>query len=391
MNEGTPIFSQLIQFLDRKLFQKCVNRYGGSKGIKVFSCWDQFLCLAFAQLTYRDSLRDIEACLNGSRELLYRMGFRCKRISRSTISRANRDRDSRIFEDFAWLVIAEAKRVMDNREASNLPADGMIFALDSTIVDLCLSLFPWAKFRSTKAGVKIHTLLDLRLELPHFIDISAANLHDTKILPKIPLVPGAYYIMDRAYLAFKYLRRLELIKANFIVRLKENTKLRRLYSNPVNKSSGVISDHVVRLVLPTTRKKYPHDLRRIRYRDPDTKKIYQFLTNNFEISAKIICDLYRARWRIEIFFKWIKQNLRIKTFFGTTENAVRSQIWVAITTYALAIIVKSKLQISHELYIVLQVLSVMPFDKKPIKSVFQEMPDIENFTHCSNQLDLFNI
>lgn len=277
MNEGTPIFSQLMQLLDRKSFQRCVKKYDGNKGVKSFSCWDQFLCMAFAQLTYRDSLRDIEACLRSSQDMLYRMGFRSRRISRSTLSDANKVRDSKIFEDFAWLVIAEARKCIDDKEKSSLPVDGMVFALDSTIIDLCLSLFSWAKFRSTKAGVKIHTLLDLHTEIPHFIDISAANLHDTKILPKITLIPGAYYVMDRAYIAFKYLRRFDLVKANFVLRLKENIKLRRMYSRPVNKTTGITSDHVVTLVLPTTKKKYPNPLRRIRYRDPETEKLYECL------------------------------------------------------------------------------------------------------------------
>jgi len=389
MNEGTPIFSQLMRLLNRKSFQRSVAKYNGNKSVKSFSCWDQFLCMSFAQLTYRDSLRDIEACLRSSQELLFRMGFRTKKVSKSTLSDANKIRDSRIFADFAWQVIAEARKATENETKTNLPIDGMVFALDSTIIDLCLSLFSWAKFRKAKGGIKIHTILDLHTEIPHFIDISAANLHDTKVLPKLILIPGAYYVMDRAYIAFKHLRRFTLVKANFILRLKENIKLKRRYSRSVNKLRGVTSDHEVTLTLPTTKKKYPHSLRRIRYRDPETKKIYLFLTNNFKLSARTICDLYRARWRIEIFFKWLKQNLRIKSFFGTTENAVRTQIWIAITVYALAIIAKKKFKLEQELYIILQVLSVMPFDKKPINTVFSDYSIVEKCQENYNQLNLF--
>jgi IS4 transposase len=343
--------------------------------------------MAFAQLTYRESLRDIEACLRTKSKKLYHLGIR-GRVARSTLARANDRRDWRIYQDFAMVLISEARRLY-SKERFSLRLKRAAYALDSTTIDLCLSLFPWAKFRRTKAAVKMHTLLDLRGSIPSVIVISRGNLHDVNILDEIVFEPGAIYIMDRGYLDFTRLFRIEEASAFLVTRSKKNTQFKRLYSHTTDRSTGVIADQTIILTGTSSCNDYPEKLRRIVYRDPDTKKRLVFLTNNFRLAATTIAALYKSRWQIELFFKWIKQHLRIKAFFGTSENAVRSQIWIAVTTYVLVAIIKKRLALQQSLYTILQILSTSIFEKTPILSLFQNVDDLTEDLPNANQLKLF--
>jgi len=387
MNQGQTIFSQVIDFLPNKKFRQCVNRYGGNNRVRSFTCYNQFLCMAFAQLTYRESLRDIECCLRAMREKLYHMGIRGK-VSRNTLAKANEKRDWRIYSDFAQILIHEARRLYVDDDFG-LELKETVYALDSSTIDLCLSVFPWAQFRRTKAAVKLHTLLDLRGDIPTFIWITDGKVHDVNVLDHLIPEPGAIYIMDRAYLDFKRLYQMHQSSAIFITRSKSNTKLRRIYSNKVDKTTGVICDQIV---VPTgfySKKIYPEKLRRIKYFDAEKGRSFVFLTNQFTLPALTIADLYRCRWRVEIFFKWIKQHLRIKKFFGTSENAVKTQVWIAISMYVIIAIMKKRLKIDLTLYTILQILSISLFEKKPIYQVLTGHDYKNEITSPYIQLKLF--
>jgi hypothetical protein len=389
MNTGRTIFSQIMDFLPLRDFRKCVKRYRGNHKVQKFSCLDQFLCMAFAQLTYRESLRDIETCLRAMQTKLYHMGIR-SRISRSTLADANENRDWRIYGDFAQVLIHLARELYIEEEFS-VELDQTVYALDSTTIDLCLSLFPWAKFRKHKAGIKLHTLLDLRGNIPSFIRITEALLHDVNILDDLLLEVGAFYIMDRGYLDFGRLYTFHQSLAFFITRAKSNFQFRRLYSHPIDKSTGLKCDQTIVLTSFYPAKEYPEKLRRIHYVDQETEQNLVFLTNCFTLPAITIARLYKCRWQVELFFKWIKQHLRIKAFFGTTENAVKTQIWIAISVYVLVAILKKQLNLDSSLYTILQILSVTLFEKVSILQVLMEAGyKIENIDSC-NQLMLFDL
>jgi len=387
MNHGKLVFAQLIEFVPIKKFRQCVKRYCGDHRVRNFTCWDQFLCMAFAQLTYRESLRDIEVCLRTKSKKLYHLGIRGK-ISRSTLADANDRRDWRIYQDFAMVLIDEARALYAN-DTFSVRLKRAAYALDSTTIDLCLSLFPWAKFRSTKAAVKLHTLMDLRGSIPSVIVISRGNLHDVNILDELVFEAGAVYIMDRGYLDFARLFRITQASAFFVTRTKKNTQFRRLYSSEADRGAGIIADQIITLAGVTSRYYYPEKLRRIVFRNPTTDKRLVFLTNNFSLAATTIAALYKARWQIELFFKWIKQHLRIKAFFGTSENAVRSQIWIAVSVYVLVAIIKKRLGLEHSLHTILQILSLSSFEKTPIFQLFRDVDDSDLDTTSSNQLELF--
>jgi hypothetical protein len=387
MNFGKTIFSQIIDFLPYKKFQQCVERYDGNYRARSFTCYDQFLCMAFAQLTYRESLRDIECCLRVMEEKLYHMGIR-GRISRSTIADANEKRDWRIYSDFAQILIHEARRLYANDDFG-LELEETVYALDSSTIDLCLSVFPWANFRKTKGAVKLHTLLDLRGSIPSFISITDGKVHDVNILDHIIPEAGSIYIMDRAYLDFERLYTMHQCCAFFVTREKVNTGIRRIYSSPVDKSIGLRCDQIVALTGFYSKKDYPEKLRRIKLIDAETGKRLTFLTNQFSFSALTIAQLYKCRWQVELFFKWIKQHLRIKAFYGTSENAVKTQIWIAITTYVLIAIIKKRLKIDISLYTILQILSVSIFEKMPILEAFTNDTYKNKITSGHIQLKLF--
>jgi hypothetical protein len=387
MDLGKTVFAQLMDFLPFYEFHKCVQRYNGQYKVKRFSCWTQFLCMAFAQLTYRESLRDIEACLRSGQRKLYHMGFRGK-VSRNTLAHANQVRDWRIYADFAQILIAQARRLYAN-DSFGVDLDQTAYALDSTTIDLCLSVFPWAKFRARKGAVKLHTLLDLRGSIPSLVIITHGKVHDVNILDQLIFEPGAFYIVDRGYLDFDRLYAVHQASAFFVTRAKSNFRFRRLYSRPVDKSTGVQADQIVVLEGFYSRKAYPEKLRRIRYFDTDQNKRLVFLTNNLTLSALTIAQLFQCRWQIEIFFKWIKQHLRIKAFYGTTENAVKTQIWIAITVYVLVAIIKKQLKIDLSLYTILQILSVTLFEKTPILEVLSVIQPQESGPEPGKQLNLF--
>lgn len=388
MNCGKTIFSQVIDFLPRKKFRQCVNRYNGNYRTRSFTCYDQLLCMAFAQLTYRESLRDIECCLRAMHEKLYHMGIRGK-VSRSTLADANEKRDWRIYSDFAQTLIHEA-RTLYAGEDLGLDLEETVYALDASIIDLCLSVFPWAKFRKAKGAVKLHTLLDLRGNIPSFISITDGKVHETNILDELIPEPGAIYIMDRAYLDFERLYRMHQCSAFFVTRAKSNTALQRMYSMPVDKSTGVRCDQVVVLTGFYTKQDYPEKLRRIKFFDTETERTLTFLTNQFYLPALTIAELYRCRWQIELFFKWIKQHLRIKAFYGTSENAVKTQIWIAISVYVLVAIMKKRLKIELSLYTMLQILSVSLFEKRLIRHAFAPGNYKNKITSGFIQLELFD-
>lgn len=388
MYTGNLVFSQLMDHLPLHTFRRCVQRYRGNHKIQSFSCLDQFRCMAFAQLTYRESLRDIEACLRAQQNKLYHMGIRGG-ISRNTLSNANKVRDWRIYADFAQSLIQIARKLYVDEDIG-AELDNTVYALDATTIDLCLSVFPWAHFRSTKAAVKLHTLLDLRGAIPTFIHISDGKMHDVNVLDLLLPEAGAFYVMDRGYVDFSRLFSLHQGSAFFVIRAKSNLQFRRLYSRPVDKSLGLRCDQTVRLTGFYAARDYPEKLRRIKYHDLKTDKTLVFLTNNFTLPAMTIADLYRCRWQVELFFKWIKQHLRIKAFFGTSANAVKTQIWIAVCVYLLVAITKKRLNIEQSLYTILQILSVSVFEKMPLLQAFQEGECKVNEDDFCNQLQLFD-
>jgi len=377
-----------MDFLPLSEFRRCVARYQGDYKVRGFSCLDQFLCLAFARLTYRESLRDIETCLRALQPKLYHMGIR-GRVARSTLADANESRDWRIVADFAQVLITIAKPLYAT-EPFGVDLAATVYAFDSTTIDLCLALFPWARFRQTKGAIKLHTLLDLRGNIPEVVYISDGKLHDVKTLDVLVPLPGAYYVLDRGYLDFGRLFRFQERGAFFVTRAKTNLQFVRRYSHPVDKATGIRCDQTIVLTGPKTATLYPLPLRRIRYTDPDTGKRLVFLTNDFTLPALTIAQLYKARWQVELFFKWIKQHLRIKTFYGTSANAVKTQVWVAISVYVLVAILKKRLGLSQSLYTVLQVLSVTLFEKVPIQQALALMPDTTSDGEGCNPLLLFD-
>ncbi len=387
MNLGRTVFSQLMEFFPRHEFQLCVDRYHGNRYVKDFSCLDQFLCLAFAQLTYRESLRDIEACLRAQQSKLYHMGFRGP-IARATLAHANEHRDWRIYADFAQVLIRRA-RDLYRREPFGVELSETVYALDSTTIDLCLSLFPWAQFRRRKSAVKLHTLLDLRGSVPTSVYVTAGDVHDVNILDQLAPQAGAVYLMDRGYLDFARLYLFHQACAFFITRAKQNTQFYRRCSRPTPAATGVRCDQTILLTGPRTAQLYPDPLRRIHYFDRDKDLRLIFLTNNFLLPAITIAQLYRARWQVELFFRWIKQHLRIKAFYGTSENAVKTQVWVALSVYVLVAIVKKRLGLNLSLYKILQILSITIFEKTPILEGFFNFADESEDPNSSNQLNLF--
>jgi transposase len=388
MNSGRTVFSQLLAHIPHVEFQKCVARYGGDRHHRTFSCWDQYLAMAFAQLTYRESLRDIEACLGSMHSKLYHMGFRGK-VARSTLADANETHDWRIFADFAQYLIGVA-RPLHAEDPIGVELDDSLYALDSTTIDLCLSLFPWAKFRKHKAAVKMHTLLDLHGNIPTFISITAGKVHDVNILDEIFPEAGAFYVMDRGYVDFERLYLFTLSSAFFVVRTKSNVVLQRRYSHPIDRTTGIRSDHTVIMTAIDSAKVYPDPLRRVSYLDVETRNRFKFLTNNFTLPALTITQICKARWQVELFFKWIKQHLRIKAFFGVSETAVKTQIWIAVSVYVLVAIVRKRLRLKASLYQILQILSLTLFEKMPFLQALQASDSQNESGETSNQLILFD-
>lgn len=388
MNTGKTVFSQIMEFLPLYEFRKCVGRYNGDYKVKSFSCMDQFLCLAFAQLTFRESLRDIEACLRSMQSKLYHMGIR-GRVSRNTLSNANNQRDWHIYADFAQVLIHKA-RPLYAQDPFGVTLNDTIYALDSTTIDLCIALFRWAHYQRDRGAVKIHTLLDLRGPIPAFIDITDGKVADVDILDSLIPEAGSFYIMDRGYHDFSRLYALHQAKANFIIRDKANTLHRRVYSRPVDKSTGLRCDQTIALSRYGS-KRYPELLRLVRVFDSKSNKRFTFLTNNFTINALTVAELYRCRWKVELFFKWIKQHLRIKAFFGMSENAVKTQIWTAISVYVLIAIIKKQLALKPDLYTILQILSVGIFEKAHITQVLTTSDGLNKSAQSNNQLLLFNL
>jgi Domain of unknown function (DUF4372)/Transposase DDE domain len=388
MNEGRSLFSQLLEHAPHHHFRRCVQRYHGNRGVRTFRCWDQFLSMAFAQLTYRESLRDIEACLGAIPGQLYHLGIRSQ-VTRSTLADANEKRDWRIYADFAQVLISEARRLYAGEEL-DLALQQTVYALDSSTIELCVGLFPWARYQKHAAGVKLHALLDLRGNIPAYICVTSGSHPDRNILDDLEPEPGAIYVFDRAYLDFKRLYRLERAKAIFVTRAKSNFQFLRRYSDPVDRSTGLICDQTVVLKIAATAAKYPVPLRRIRYNDLENGNGYVFLTNEFTLPALTITKLYKARWQIELFFKWIKQHLRIKAFYGRSPNAVRTQIWIAISVYVLVAIVKKRLDLKPDLYTLLQILSVHIFQRTELRQALSGADYRTLDLPAPNQLQLFN-
>ena len=388
MNTGKTLFAQLMDFLPWSTFDRIVARYEGNRGVRKLSCAAQYQIMAFAQLTYRESLRDIEACLSAQTAKLYHMGLR-EPVRRSTLADANELRDWRIYAEFAQRLIAQARRLYAS-ESLGVDLTNTVYALDSTTIDLCLSVFPWAHFRSTKSAVKMHTLLDLRGNIPSFIHISNGKLHDVHALDMLLPEPGAIYVMDRGYIDFARLHTLQQAGAFFVTRAKSNLSSHRVYSAPTDRTTGVIADQTIALDGPRTSQDYPEHLRRIRFRDAETGKTLNFLTNQMALPALTICDLYKSRWQVELFFKWIKQHLRIKRFYGTSENAVKTQIWIAVSVYVLVAIVRKRLKLEAPLYTLLQVFSVTVFEKVEIQTAFARAAYSSEDAQDDNQLNLFN-
>jgi len=388
MHVGSLVFAQLMDLLPLHAFHRSVERYEGQRYVKSFSSLDQFLVMAFAQLTFRESLRDVEACLSAVPSKLYHMGIRSS-VSRSTLADANESRDWRIFADFAQALIGIARRLYRD-EDFGLQLNETVYALDATTIDLCLALFPWAKFRQHKGAVKLHTLLDLRGNIPSFIHITDGKVHDINVLDVLIPEPGSFYVMDRGYLDFARLYGLTQNQAFFVVRSKENLQFRRIYSRPIDKSTGLRCDQTIVVTGPLTSQLYPEKLRRVGYFDATNQKRFSFLSNNFVLPALTITQLYKCRWQVELFFKWIKQHLRIKAFFGTTENAVRTQVWIAVSVYVLVAILKKQLNLDLSLYTILQILSLTPFEKAPILQVLTEFTNTTQEPDNPNQLKLFN-
>ena len=389
MNQGRTIFAQLVEHMPHKEFQKCVVRYRGDANLRGFSCWDQYLAMVFAQLTYRESLRDIEACLGAMLPKLYHMGFH-GRVRRSTLADANDSHDWRIYADFAQVLIAIA-RPLYAAEPMGVDLEQSLYALDSTTIDLCLSLFPWARFRRHKGAVKMHTLLDLRGNIPTFLHITDGKVHDVNVLDQIFPEAGAFYVMDRGYIDFERLYRFTLEAAFFVVRTKSNVLFERRYSHRVDPATGVRSDQTVVLASLESASVYPDALRKVAYVDAETGNRLVFLTNNFALPAATIAAIYKQRWQVELFFKWIKQHLRIKAFYGTSENAVKTQIWIAVSVYVLVAIVRKKLNAEASLYQILQVLSLTLFEKTPILRALQQINSQDDSSLPANQLNLFNL
>jgi len=387
MNHGRLVFAQLMQHLPLTTFRRCVSRYQGERKVHSFSCLDQFLCMAFAQLTARESLRDIEACLRAQRSKLYHLGIRSA-VARNTLANANAVRDWRIFADFAQSLIGIARPLYVD-EPFGVDLKDTVYALDATTIDLCLSVFPWAHFQSTKAAIRLHTLLDLRGNIPTFIHISDGKLHEVSVLDQLLPEAGAFYIMDRGFLDFERLYRFHQAGSFFVTRAKSNTRLQRRYSLRVDRSIGLLCDQTVFLTGQYTPRTYQAPLRRIRFRDPQTNKTLTFLTNNFNLPAFTITELYRCRWQVELFFKWIKQHLRIKAFFGTSENAVKSQIWIAVSVYVLVAIVKKRLQLPGSLYQTLQILSLTMFERMPLNQLLARAAIDDIDVDPRKQLSLF--
>ncbi len=387
MYHGQTILAQIFEFVSHYEFQCCVKRYDGNRRVRRLSCWEQFLAMAFAQLTWRESLRDIDVCLAAQGRKLYHSGFR-HAIKRSTLAEANEQRDWRIYADFAQTLIARARPLYANEDLG-LELDATIYALDATTIDLCLALFPWAHFRRAKAAVKLHTLLDLRGSIPAFIDITHGKVHDVNVLDQLIYEPGAYVIMDRGYLDFERLFLLQQAASFFVIRAKSNLQFRRRYSHHIDKSTGVRSDQTIVLTGPKTSGLYPAPLRRVSYYAAEIDKRFVFLTNNFALAAHTVAALYQCRWQVELFFKWIKQHLRIKRFFGTSPNSVKTQVWIAVSVYVLVAILKKQLHLPHSLYTILQVLSLTLFEKIPISSLFQRFDAMTEPHEVSNQLSLF--
>jgi hypothetical protein len=386
MNQGRTIFAQLLEHAPHTAFRRCMERYGGNHRVRSFTCWDQFLCMAFAQLTYRESLRDIEACLNASPERLYHMGVRGL-VSRSTLADANERRDWRIYADFAQVLIRDARRLYAG-ESLGFALDHSAYAFDSTTIDLCLALFPWARFRSGKAGIKLHTLLDLQGSIPTFIHLSGGRVNDVNGLDELRLEPGALYVLDRGYFSLLRLLRFGRAGASFVIRARKNLGFRRRYSHPVDRSTGIVCDQTI--VLSRSRSSYPDPLRRVKIRDAQKQKSLVFLSNNFELPALTIAELYRCRWRIELFFRWIKQHLRIKAFYGTSANAVKTQVWIAISVYVLVAIIAKRLAVRRDLYTILQILSVTLFEKTELLQALSHTDYTLPQDRSANQLQLFD-
>ena len=388
MNVGKTVFAQILEHPPRYEFNKFVYKYKGNHRVRKFPCYDQFLCLAFAQLTYRESLRDIETCLNSHYEKLYHIGFRGQ-VSRSTLADANEVRDYRIYQDFAYYLISIARNLYKNEELA-VDIDYALYAFDSTTIDLCLSLFPWAHFRKTKAAIKLHTFLDLRGSIPTFISLTPGNVHDVNILDIIPLEKDSVIAMDRGYIDFARLYTVNLFPAFFVIRAKNNLRFTRLDSQKVDKTLGLRADQRIILKGKKSRDAYPDVLRRVSYVDLDTNKRFVYLTNIFTIPAKTVADIYKQRWQVELFFRWIKQHLRIKTFYGTSPNAVKIQIWTAVSIYLLVAIMKKRLQLPGSLHTILQILEVNIFEKRPIIQIVKDAHKQEPEPVVCNQLNLFN-
>lgn len=388
MNQGKTVFAQLMELLPKYEFDKCVKRYRGNYKVQRFSCWEQFLVMSFAQLTYRESLRDIEACLGAVKNKLYHSGIRSN-VSRSTLADANENRDWRIYADFAQILIEQARQLYAEDNDFTLTLKNMVYAFDSTTIDLCLTLFPWARFRKHKAAVKLHTLLDLRGSIPTFVEITSGDVHDVKVLDLLSYEAGAFYVMDKGYIDYSRLYAIEQAKAFFVTRAKENFAFKRAYSNSANKKRGIICDQLVNLTGHYASINYPDKIRRIKYHDNEKEKTFIFLTNNQKLAAVTIAALYKERWKIELFFRWMKQHLRIKTFYGTTANAVYTQVWIAISIYLLVAIMKKKMHIDKSIYTILQILSVSLFEKMPIKQAFQEKENNNLTEQVCNQLNIF--
>ncbi len=389
MNIGKTLFAQVMDFLPWKTFHRLVARYGADHRIRTLSCADQFRVMAFAQLTYRESLRDIEACLSAQADKLYHMGIR-EAVARSTLARANELRDWRVYADFAQRLIAQARKLYATDSLGlGVELTNTVYALDSTTIDLCLSMFPWAAFRSTKAAVKMHTLLDLRGAIPSFIHVSEGKLSDVNVLDLLVPEPGAYYVMDRGYVDFQRLYTLHQAGAFFVTRAKSNLDAHRLYSAPTDRATGILCDQTIALDGFYAQRHYPEHLRRIRFHDPDTGKRLVFLTNQTTLAPLTICALYKKRWSVELFFKWVKQHLRIKRFYGTSENAVKTQLWIAVSVYVLIAIIKKQLNLEASLYTLLQILSVTVFEKMPIQKALSSNDYQPDIVMTSNQLNLF--
>ena len=384
MNQGKYVFSQIMEFISHYPFNECVKRYHGHHYVKSFTCWEQFLAMAFGQLAYRESLRDVVICLRAQRAKFYYLGFRSV-IAKTTLARANEQRDWRIYRDLTQILIQEARRLYIDDTEFSLDLDGACYAIDASSIEVCLSIFKWAKYVKTKGSVKLHLQMELKGNIPTFFHISNGKMHDVNFLDLVNFEVGAYYIMDRGYVDYGRLHKINQAGAFFVTRSKANTVWKRLYSNPVDKTTGVRCDQVIRLTSQQGLKKYPDLLRRVKYFDKETNQYYVFLTNNFNVDAKVIADLYKCRWQIELFFKWIKQHLKIKAFWGHSKNAVKTQICIAICTYLIVAIIKKKLNIDRNIYEILQILNVSLFDKTPINTLLSEF-DLQIFEDQAQKL-----